>query len=114
MTKAIAQTYTAAHEYAHEYRLQISYALLAGVALMAVMYGLNLYGVVTRTVAIERASKDAVALSSSVQSLDAKYLELSQSVAAPSALKSHGLSRGEVSQYISRSSDGGVAFAGDR
>ena len=114
MTKAIAQTYTAAHEYAHEYRAQISYALIAMCALRVVLYGLNLYGVINRTVATEQAIKQAAALSTTVQSLDAKYLELSQSVAAPSALKSHGLSRGEVSQYISRSSNGGVAFAAAR
>lgn len=114
MTKAIAQTYTAAHEYAHEYRLQISYALIAACALMAVMYGLNLYGVVSRTVAIEQTNKQAAALATSVQSLDAKYLELSQSVAAPSALAARRLSRGEVSQYISRSPSAGVAFAATR
>ena len=114
MTKAIAQTYTVAHEYAHEYRLQISYALIALSALMVVMYGLNLYGVINRTVAIEHSNKEVASLSSAVQSLDAKYLELSQAVAAPSALASHGLSRGEVAQYISRTAPAGVAFAGTR
>ena len=113
MTKAIAQTYAVTTEYAHEYRLQITYALMAACALMALVYGMNLYGVISRTVALENVNKQIAAVSGKVQTLDAQDLSLSQTVASQEALKAHGLSQGQVSQYISRSSSG-VALAGSR
>jgi len=108
MTKALAQTYNAAYEH----RLNITYAVLAACAVVTCIYAMNVYRVVSRTVALQQAETRITAVTASVDNLDAQYLELSSSV-TPDSLKQYGLSEGQVSAYISRSASlGSVALGG--
>ncbi len=106
MTKAIAQTYT----YAHQYRALISLGLVGACILAAVIYTVNVYSVVSHTVALQRIQKQATALSASVSDLNARYLELGDAV-SPDALSQYGLAQGSISAYIPRTASTAVIVA---
>ncbi len=80
------------------------------------MYAINLYGVISDTVALQQIQRAASALSADVSALDTTYLHLSSKI-TPDTLHSYGLQEGEVSFFISRSpvaaSGGRVAFSGN-
>ncbi|MDB5239155.1 MAG: hypothetical protein JWO00_490 [Candidatus Parcubacteria bacterium] len=97
MTKAIAQTYT----YAHQYRALIALTFIGACVLAAVFYTVNVYSVVSHTIALQSIQKQTSALASSVGSLDARYLDLSSAV-TPDSLSAYGLTQGSVSVYIPR------------
>lgn len=97
MTKTIARTYWKTNEY----RAYITYALLGMSAILVFLYALNIYSVVSKSVAVREITGNIAAISADVQELDGRYLELSNSI-TPEMLKSHGMSQGTVSAYISR------------
>ena len=108
MAKAIAQTYSVAHDY----RAHITATILGLCAFMAILYATNIYKTVFATIALGNTEKQVASLSSTVGALDAQYLGLSVS-ASPTNLKSYGLSQGKVSAYISSpASLGSIAFSG--
>ncbi len=108
MAKAIAQTYSIAHDY----RAHITATIFGLCAFMAMLYATNIYKTVSATVALEGTQTEIATLSSSVGKLDAQYLNISRS-ASPDNLKSYGLSEGKVSAYISSpASLGSVALSG--
>ena len=105
MTKVLAQTYSAAHEY----QRQITSVLISICAFLVILYAFNVYSVISHTVALESVQKQTAALSSSVDSLDSQYLTLS-SKASPDTLKEYGFMQGQVSAFISRTTSlGSVA-----
>ena len=108
MTKAIAQTY----ETANGYRLQIVYAILAVCAVLTVAYAINVYKVVSKTVALQKVQAETATLTSDTEKLDSQYLDLSRTI-TPDNLKKYGLEEGQVSAYISRTASlGSVAVRG--
>lgn len=108
MTKAIAHTYTIAHEY----RIQITSALFVTCMLLIVLYSINVYMVISRTVALQQTESQIASIGTAVASLDAQYLQLSGNI-TPIALKAHGFSQGQATSYIPRTpSFGRVALGG--
>ena len=105
MTKAIAQTYTVAHEY----RVQITTALLSTCAVLLVIYGINVYMVISHTIALQKTEAEVAQVSSTVAGLDAHYLQLSGNI-TPAILKAHGFDQGQATAYITHSSSLGVAM----
>ncbi len=98
MTKAIAQTYNIAQQY----RALITLGFI-GASLIALMaYCVNVYAVVSHTIAIQSLHKQVTALASDVSALDARYLELGSAV-TPDAVAAYGLTPASVSAYIPRS-----------
>lgn len=76
-------------------------AILSACLLTAFVYAFNIYSVISHTVALEHVKSQVTAVTSSVSSLDAKYLELSSAL-TPDTLSDYGLSQGKVSAYIQR------------
>jgi len=73
-----------------------------GACLLSVfIYGMNLYSVIQQTVSLQKIEKDIVALKSSVQDLDTKYISLSSSITSEMA-KNFGLHEAPVTAYINR------------
>ncbi|MEA2715519.1 MAG: hypothetical protein QOG91_547 [Candidatus Parcubacteria bacterium] len=108
MIKAISQTY----RFAQEYRRQITCVLVIACAVFAYVYAVNIYRVISHTVALEKIEKEAASLSGAVGLLDSEYLDLSSKI-TPDNLKAYGFSEGQVSAYISRTSSlGSVALRG--
>ena len=98
MAKAIALTYTVAKDYTNK----ITGTILLLCAFFAILYGINIFKTITRTVSIQRAQTEITALSSQVSALDSQYLKLSASV-TPNILASYDLSHGHISHFISMS-----------
>lgn len=98
MTKIIANAY----DMAAERRAAAAAFLLAISAAAAVYYAYAVYGIVSRTAALEKLNSRTAAVSDAVDSLDSAYLKLSRSV-TPDMLSAHGLSEGKVSAYIDKS-----------
>lgn len=109
MTKVIAQTYTLAMEY----RAKIAGLLLVGCLALAAFYGLNVYLLISRTVATQHIQAQTASLSSSVDALETTYIGLSNAV-TPEALKAHGMQEGQVSLYVKKAPalGRGVALSG--
>ncbi|MDE1975103.1 MAG: hypothetical protein KGI49_01160 [Patescibacteria group bacterium] len=111
MTRAIAQTY----ELANDNRAKITIGIMAVCVLMAAFYMFNLYGVISKTIAVGKADSLLSSGSASVNALDSQYLSLVGSV-TPDALASYGLETGHVAAYIDRSAPtaslGNLAKAG--
>ncbi len=99
MTKIIAQSY----DVVLEYRKRISLALFIVSVAMAMLYILNVYSVISKTVAIQKVNADISVLNSEVESLDTEYLGLSSKI-SPENLIAYDMSQGKVSEYISRTS----------
>jgi hypothetical protein len=97
MTKAIARTYSTAGEH----QKYLVYALLAACVLFALIYGANLYNVISRTVALQKVEAETKTVDDSVQSLDAKYISLSGNI-TPEMAKNYGLREAPVTDYINR------------
>ncbi|MEI8249117.1 MAG: hypothetical protein WCG07_01325 [Candidatus Taylorbacteria bacterium] len=104
MTKAIAQTYTVAHEY----RVQITTALMATCLVLLALYGINVYMVISHTMAVQSSEKSIATLGSTVARLDAQYLDLSKGI-TPATLQAHGFSQGQAESYIHRTTSIGQA-----
>lgn len=83
------------------YRAFITMACMVACAICAVVYMVNLYSLVSRTVAIGSLEKKIVTLTSSLADLDAEYLRLSNTV-TPENIHTYGLTTGRVSFYITR------------
>ena len=108
MTKTIVNTYNIANEYRHHF----TYVLIFGCILMVGVYVFNVYRVIANTVSLQAVKARSVAMESSVQSLDGKFLELSSQI-TPDTLAEHGFKAGKVSAYIPRNASlGSVAIGG--
>ena len=103
MTKVLAQTY----RIAETHQRHITLALLAACAFSVLIYALNVYRVISHTVALEAIQKQTTTISSSVDALDTEYLGLS-SKASPDTLKDYGFEQGQVSAFISRTTSLGT------
>lgn len=108
MTKALAHTYTTVHTY----RVIIMRVLCVMCAVATLWYGINVYSAISRTIAAENITKEASALSNTVNQLGSDYIKLSHS-ASPNALTQYGMKLGQVSAYIPRTTSlGTVALSG--
>ena len=97
MTKAIARTYTTFHTY----RRQINLALLATCAMIALVYALNLYRVISDTIALQQVTVQVSALDLAVDKLDSRYIAISHTI-TPDVVTARGFGQGKVSAFISR------------
>src|ERR1035437_3535838 len=108
MTKTLINTYNLASEY----RKHFIYALIFGCLVMAGIYVFNVYKVIANTIVIQKVQAQSVAIESTVQDLDSKYLDLSSQI-TPDTLSQHGFTAGKVSAYIPRNASlGRVAIGG--
>ncbi|MDE2037927.1 MAG: hypothetical protein KGI69_01725 [Patescibacteria group bacterium] len=111
MTKTIARTY----DTAFENRSRITAILLSACLFMALFYAYDVYSVVSKTVALEKVSRQTTAVSGAISALDGSYIALLGSV-TPDALGAYGLEAGQVAAYIPLSAPtaslGGLASAG--
>jgi hypothetical protein len=98
MTKVIAQTYNAFNDNIRA----ISYIFLLGSLALMFVYAISIFSVISSTVALQKVEAKITTLSSDVNQLDSQYLVLSGSI-NPDDLSQYGMSKGKVSQYISRS-----------
>lgn len=107
MTQAIAHTYTMVHDY----RRQITRALLATCLTLALIYAINLYRVISHTIALQHITAQISALNTVVDKLDGQYLTISHTI-TPDALAARGFDQGKVSAFISRTASlGRIASA---
>lgn len=108
-TKALTHTYTVAKDH----RLHITYAVFAACAALAIFYAVNLYTVISRTVALGQIQKQEATAAAAVASLNATYFQLSSAI-TPDTLRHYGMSQGHVSEFISRTASlGSVALRGN-
>lgn len=108
MTKAIAHTYITIHGY----RRQITMALLAASAVCAFIYAINLYRVISHTIALRQVTAEMASLDASMSKLDARYISISHTI-TPDSLAARGFEQGKVSAFISRTASlGRIASAG--
>lgn len=98
MTKAISQTYSRLNDNVKI----ISYTFLIGCLILVFIYSLNLFKVISNTVALQKTESKMSELSSSVDELDTQYLSLSGNI-NPDNLDAYGMTKGTVSVYISKS-----------
>ena len=104
MTRAITFTYSLTTEY----RRQITAALILTVFFTAFLYAVNVYAVISRTVALQQLERQIASTESEVRSLDMNYLELSKKI-TPDALQKYGMKQGSVSAFIQRTGSLGRA-----
>ena len=104
MTRAIAHTYSKVYEF----RRQITTAVIMLCALTALIYAVNLYRVISHTIALQQIEKQAVTLNTNIDTLDGKYLVLSKTI-TPDTLTSKGFDTGTVTAFISRTTSLGSA-----
>ena len=96
MTKILTHAYS-------NVRLRIMYSMLVCIAIAVALYGINIYRVISYTVAIQDADTLSAKVGNSVQELDAHYLEILGTI-TPDSFRDYGLSQGKVTNFISRSS----------
>lgn len=80
---------------------KLNAAILGACAISALFYAVNLYSLISHTVAMQQIEGRAVLLASALSSLDAEYLKLTSAI-TPDALAEHGLVPGKVSLYVTR------------
>ncbi|MEK7609518.1 MAG: hypothetical protein AAB470_00155 [Patescibacteria group bacterium] len=97
MRKTITRTYNIAHEY----QRQITLTVIAFCVVLALGYAVNLYYVISKTVALQRINAETTTLSAEIQGLDAKYLSISGTI-TPDIFRKYDLNKGQVSAFISR------------
>jgi hypothetical protein len=76
------------------------------------LYAVNIYKVISRTVALESVEKQIASLTTSVDGLDSQYLGLTSKI-SPDTLSDYGLSQGQVSVFISRTTSLGSVASRD-
>lgn len=106
MTKAIAQTY----DVINENMMKVSYVAIAACLLLVLIYVINIFSIISKTVALQRVESEIIALSSNVDNLDSQYLNLSGRI-TPDNLSAYGMTQGKVSAYIARSNDAKLGVA---
>ncbi|HEX7724613.1 MAG TPA: hypothetical protein VF438_02670 [Candidatus Paceibacterota bacterium] len=89
-------------ENVHAYRMNITLAILFASAICAAFYAMNLYSLVSRTVAIRQVERQLTSVSSAISDLDSQYLILTSNI-TPDTLASHGFTAGKIAAYIKRS-----------
>ncbi|MES2216389.1 MAG: hypothetical protein V4481_03765 [Patescibacteria group bacterium] len=95
-----------------EFRMRAAQVLIATCAITGIFYAINLYSIISSTVALQHIGTESRALTSQIETLDGQYLKLSSTI-TPDTLATYGLQKGEVSFFISRSASlGRVAFGG--
>lgn len=107
MTRAIAQTY----DIAQTYRKQVTMAFFAVSVVMALVYAMNIYKVISSTVALKATESQIAAVGATVDKLDGQYLEFTGSI-TPDKLAQFGMAQGRVGEYIDRSGALGRAVIG--
>jgi cell division protein FtsL len=98
MTKAIAQTYNVVNSNIKT----ISYLFLLGSLALIFMYAISIFSLISSTVALQKVEAKITSLNTDINQLDSRYLVLSGTI-NPDDLSQYGMSKGKVSQYISRS-----------
>lgn len=107
MTKAIAHTINTANEY----RLHISYFLLAVCALFVSVYCVNVYSVIAKSAEANGILRQSQVIENSVKSLDTEYIKMTSNI-TPQSLSSRGLSEGKVTAFITKTNTNGVVALG--
>ncbi len=95
-----------------EFRMRAFQVLIATCAVTGMFYAINLYSVISSTVALQHLGTESRTLTGQIETLDSQYLKLSSAI-TPDTLDAYGLKKGEVSFFISRSDSlGRVALGG--
>jgi len=89
------------------------HVLMSVSVVVALLYSVSLYSVISNTVAIQRVHGQTQSLNTLVKELDTSYLKLSSKI-TPDTLHAYGLEEGQVSFFISRNgSIGRIALRGN-
>ncbi len=104
--KVAARTFSSADN-----RLKMAQGLIVICAILGLFYAINLYSIISHTVALQHINSSSRALTTEVETLDTQYLALSSKI-TPDTLKSYGLEKGEVTFFIPRSSSLGHSGVG--
>ena len=108
MTKVLIYSYSALKENL----VKITGVFLIGCLFFILIYVVNVYRVITQTVALQKIQNQTAELSTDLERLDSQYLTLSADL-TPDNLAAYDMKVGHVSQYISRSASlGRVAVGG--
>ena len=97
MTKALAHTYSIAHEY----RRQITLALITTGAVFAIVYAVNLYRLVSYSVALRQVTTETATINTALDVLDADYSSISKNITLDT-IHTRGFGQTEVSDFIPR------------
>ncbi len=84
-----------------DHRAKLTFAIMGACAVAAIFYAVNLYTLISHTVAMQKMESQAAVLGSAIGKLDAEYLRISSKI-TPDSLASYGLVPGHVSMYITR------------
>lgn len=105
-------THTLVHTYStiHAHRRHITLALLAACMVMAMIYVVDLYRVVSHSVALQHIGTQTASIDAAINKLDAEYITLSRSI-SPDMVKAQGLGQAPVSAFISRTASLGRSSA---
>lgn len=98
MTKAITNTINTANEY----RLHISYFLMAVCVALVLAYCMSVYSVITKSAGTNSVLRQAQVLENSVKNLDTQYIKITSNMTKES-LVSRGLTEGKVTAFITKS-----------
>jgi hypothetical protein len=108
MTKTTSSTYTITRDY-HK---QVTQVLILACMVMTCIYAINLYKVISHSLALQNITKEQASLNSSIQSLDAEYISLSGKITLE-MLHNYGFDQGDVSAFIPRKASlGSMTIAG--
>lgn len=105
MTKVIAKTINTAHDY----RLHISYVLVASCLFLIGLYCFNVYTIISNTSAISHAKSQIAIIENLLKDLDAEYLKITGNIKADN-LKDFGMKEGKVTVFIDRNNFSPVAY----
>ena len=108
MTKAIAHTYTIAQENSR----QIMTALFGLCLVLVLGYAINIYRIVSHTVAFKQVQVQTASVETAVQNLDAEYATLSKQI-TPDVFMANGFYSGKVKIFIPRTTSLVVSMAGN-
>ncbi len=108
MNRAIAHTFS----FHKEYKTIISYGLLGACALLGMIYSINLFSMISNTIAVKNLRSESNQIARSLEELDGQYLAISSNI-TPDKLSRYGLEQGKVSLFITKTASlGRVALSG--
>ncbi len=100
MTKTIEKTYNILND---NVRI-INYMVLICCFALAFVYAINIFSLISKTVALQKVEASIANLASGINELDSRYLSLSGDI-TPDNLVAYGMIRSQVSEYIPRKSE---------
>lgn len=90
----------------------INISLFFGCLLLIGLYAISVFSVVSKTVVLQKIESKISVLSGDINDLDSEYLSISGNISQDD-LSNFGMTKGRVSEYISRSNGVAVGITSD-